>query len=334
MALPDDRRSGAPLPLIGRLVSPLYAWEVSRRNRAFDRGAGVTRLDLPVLSVGNLSVGGTGKTPTVRWLYNELRALGKRPLIAMRGYKAQAGEASDEEAEYHATLADCLVAAEPDRVAGISRLRSEHPEIDCVLLDDGFQHRRLARDLDIVLIDATRSPFDDDCLPAGWLREPVRSLERAHAVVLTRTDGVRIEEVAALEGRLHTEFPHLITTGSQHSWSGYRVGAAPELRDVLPAGEVHIAAGIGHPTALIRQAERAGLSVRGTTIKRDHHAWTAQEAAELERLGILVLTTEKDWVKLAGVARSPERYARPVLDMRVDDPGPLLERVRLAVGLE
>lgn len=200
---PDGSRS-APLPgPLGRLAGAIYAREIRRRNRAYDRGGRVTRLDRPVISVGNLSAGGTGKTPMVMKLATALLEAGHHPCIAMRGYKAAAGR-SDEAEEYRARLVNVPVVAQPDRISGLRALFATEVgrDVDVVLLDDGFQHRRLARDLDIVLVDATRSPFEDRLLPAGYLREPPASLERAQAVVITHAEAVVGGEIDRLEAGL------------------------------------------------------------------------------------------------------------------------------------
>ena len=315
---PTDRRATPPVPIIGRALEPLYRLELARRNRAFDRGDGVTALDIPVISVGNLSVGGTGKTPMVRAVVERLRALGRTPMIAMRGYRAPAGGRSDEELEYEDALGDVPIVAQADRLAGVAALRRERSAIDVVVLDDGFQHRRIARGLDIVLVDATRSPFEDRCLPAGGLREPASSLARAGLVVLTRTGGVeRLEE---LEGRVRGVTGAPIVR-SDHAWGCIEVGD-DERRDAswLGGRRVIAACAIGHPSAFVRQAQASGAGVVESVCRRDHHAWDASETAALERTArereALVLTTGKDWVKLREHATDAALFARPIVEIR------------------
>lgn len=133
---------------MARLLTPLYLAELGRRNRRFDRGAGVTRFDVPVISVGNISVGGVGKTPMVMTIAGWLLESGRRPCIAMRGYKAGAGE-SDEAALYRERFGDVPVVAQPDRTAGLRALFAQErvgqasslpgpgARIDCIILDDG-----------------------------------------------------------------------------------------------------------------------------------------------------------------------------------------------------
>ena len=169
-------------------AEPAYAGVMTARNRLFDRGAKrIHRLPRPVISIGNLTTGGTGKTPAVQWLVRALQERGHRPGILTRGYRKEAGAASDEEELLRESLGVPVV-ANADRVRGAATLLERTPAVTTFVLDDGFQHRRVAREADVVLIDAT-NPFGyDHVLPRGLLREPVVGLARAHLVILTRVD--------------------------------------------------------------------------------------------------------------------------------------------------
>src|ERR1043165_360740 len=163
-----DRRGPVP-GAVGRLLARGYAWEIGRRNRRYDAGRGVVRFDRPVISVGNLSVGGTGKTPMVAHIVGLLLEAGRRPCIAMRGYAGRGGM-SDEAEEYRGRFPGIPIVARANRTLGLIELFSREHETggqqtDCIVLDDGFQHRRIARDLDVVMVDASRDPFDDALLP-------------------------------------------------------------------------------------------------------------------------------------------------------------------------
>lgn len=317
--LPSHQPPTTPLPPalgpVAAALEPVYRWAVRRRNRGFDRGERVWRAPVPVVSVGNLSVGGTGKTPMVMFLARELQAQGRRPVIAMRGYAKRAGERSDEEAEYLAALEGVRVLADPDRRGAIAACFGSGAKADCVLLDDGFQHRFVARDVDIVLLDATRDPFEGRCLPAGWLREPVESLRRAHAVVLTRTDRVTPERVRSILEKVRTivgEGPVVATTS--HRWARverHRPGERTERlepADALRAARVHIVAGIGNPGAFAAQATAIGAFVASESRVPDHARYTRESVraivSEAQRHGAgAVLTTAKDWVKIAPLLR-------------------------------
>lgn len=305
-----DRRNQPPVPRpLGALVAPVYRAVVARRNRAFDRGARVRSVDAPVVSVGNLSVGGTGKTPVVAMVVRMLRDAAHSPGIAMRGYKARPGQESDEQREYRTSCPGTPVVADPDRVAGATELIGTHG-CTCVVLDDGFQHRFLHRDLDIVLLDATRDAFADRCLPAGWLREPVESLERAHFAILTHAETVSAADIDRMTTHIRERFPHIGLAVSEHAWTalssleGHR--QSPESLGEEP---VTLASGIGNPSAFEATARRNSLEVRSHMIMPDHHEWTASDLDRLQRRAPdgPVITTRKDWVKI-------ERLNHPLLD--------------------
>jgi len=287
-----------------------YAWAIRLRNAAYDGGLFTTHAAAaPVISVGNLTLGGTGKTPLVAWLARVLAATGRRPAIVSRGYAARAGETSDEAAELGILLPGVPHRADRDRVAAARAAVAEGADV--IILDDGFQHRRLRRDLDIVAIDAT-DPFGCERLvPRGLLREPPRALARAHAVVLTRATSVserRRDEIrravlaaASRDGGMPR---HLIWAEATHAAVGLRAwsGETRPLAD-LAGRRVFAFAAIGNPAAFRRTLAEAGADVTGFRAYADHHAYTA---ADLEALGSVaqasgaeqVLTTLKDLVKI------------------------------------
>lgn len=336
---PTSNRSPIPsLPLpLAALASHLYKLVINRRNRAFDQNRNVTRLDIPVISVGNLSVGGTGKTPAVERIVRTLAAAGHRPCVAMRGYRSVDGK-SDEAEQYRAAfrdlynLPDVPIVAQPDRIAGIralqrTRAASSHPSIDVVVLDDGFQHRKLARDLDLVLIDATRDPFNDHLLPRGWLREPVSSLSRAHAIIITRADLVPVHRLSALEAAIARAAPNALVARSSHRWVGLdllNVGTElDEPVDWLKGKRLVACCAIGNPGAFLQQiANASGTAPAEALILRDHDPFTPATVRTLINLATsaradAIITTQKDWTKLSThpPAQWPCPVVRPVLDM-------------------
>jgi tetraacyldisaccharide 4'-kinase len=297
--------SGGPLP---RTLSPLalplswgYGFGVRAVSAVRGLGIGVRRLSVPVLSVGNVTVGGTGKSPFVAWAARTLAAAGARPAIALRGYGSVDPARGDEVLEYRETAPGIPVLAGPDRHAMVQAALARGEPIGCVVLDDGFQHRRLARDLDVVLIDATRPGLDGPLLPAGWLREPAGALRRADLVVVTRA--TRIDQsLADAIRRFHGREPF---AWCDHRWAWIEVVSASGTRiepvSWLDGRSVAIVAGIGHPEAFVDAARRAGAAVADRTIARDHARWdgAAGDAALATGRGTgLVLTTRKDWVKL------------------------------------
>ncbi len=324
---PAPRGIAAPL-------EPIYRAIVARRNASFDRGRRVTRLGVPVVSVGNISVGGTGKTPMVMWCVRALRGSGMRPAIGMRGYGARVQKSgpapSDEQAEYMESLPGVPIAADPDRSSALRRLLREDPGVDCVVLDDGFQHRFVWRDFDIVLIDATRDPFHDRCLPAGWLREPVESLARAGAIVLTHTEGVSREAVETITRRVAAVAPETRLFRSRHEWDGLDVGEEGWPVDRLRGMRVLVVCAVGNPGAFVAQVRAAGAEVVRESIRRDHAPYDGEAAAriieEAATIGCdAIMTTSKDWVKIRpaleeiGAAGRSVPFIRPRLTLGFDD---------------
>ena len=175
----------------------LYQGVAALRNLAFDRGwKTVHRLPMPVVSVGNLTVGGTGKTPSVMWLVELAKAHGKRPGVLARGYgRAEGAALNDEGMMLQARLPWLLQRQDPDRVAAGKLLVGDGA--DFIVLDDGMQHRRLHRDVDLVCLDALLPFGNSQCLPAGDLRESRAGLRRADLVLLTRAVRLGAEQVRA-----------------------------------------------------------------------------------------------------------------------------------------
>lgn len=329
-----DGMTGAPGPgpiwgPFARVPARVYGWEIARRNRRFDAGRGVLSIDRPVISVGNLSVGGTGKSPMVLRIVSMLRVAGRHPCIAMRGYAGGAdGAGSDEAKVYRSELADVPIVARPDRLEGLLDLfrTAEGEAVNCVVLDDGFQHRRLARQLDIVLLDATRDAFRDRLLPAGWLREPVASLARAHVVVVTHAQAVAAANVEAMLGAARGVNPRVVTAVCEHAWQGLRTataeGDAEVAVDVLGSRRVAVCCAIGNPGAFVSQVRQAAAGpMAGELILRDHDPLHVDTIARLLRMlhesgAEALVVTEKDWVKLMRVR--PEAWPCPVYRPRLE----------------
>ena len=329
---------------MGTPLSHVYALAIGRINRRYDAGRGVVRFDRPVISVGNLSAGGTGKTPMVARIVRMLRAAGHRPCIAMRGYKGGGG--SDEAAAYGREFPGLPIVAQADRTHGLIELfHAEHegeaPHTDCIVLDDGFQHRRIGRELDIVLIDSTRSVFADRLLPAGWLREPVSSLRRAGAVVITHAEASQPTELRTLEAQIagiRGRGPEAI---ARHEWSGLSVWAGgadhEETAAWLRGKRAFAVCAIGNPGPFLDAATKAvGGTLAGAMVLRDHDPYGSSTLVrvlhEATSSGAqVVLTTEKDWSKLARVAAGqwPCPVARPRLELGFDRGGSELDALVL-----
>lgn len=349
MTVADGARHGPVPAWIGRVLEPIYAAAIARRNRRFDAGRGVVRLDRPVISVGNLSVGGTGKTPMVVHLVRELLAAGRRPCIAMRGYvprssRGDRGAAlSDEAEQYKRLLPGVPVVAQPDRAAGLQRLfaTDEGRVIDCVVLDDGFQHRRLARDLDIVLLDASRNPFEDRLLPAGWLREPVASLARAHAIVATHTELAGPQRTESILRSAAAITPRAALAAARHAWSALTVAQAGVEREEpvgwLAGRRITAVCAIGNPEGFLAGVRAAGAQITSSMVLPDHDRYDPETVRAITRTATgaaAIVTTEKDWAKLGRLdpATWPCPVARPVLTLEFDRGGTDLHAAVLAAA--
>jgi tetraacyldisaccharide 4'-kinase len=312
-------------------VEPVYRAAIELRNRRYDLGRGVAFAECPVVSVGNITTGGTGKTPMVAWLCNTLHRAGFSPAVLTRGYKGH-GDTSDE-IELLRTLVGpgVPIVKNADRVRGASRVAKEHPKVNLLVLDDGFQHRRIHREVDLVLIDAS-APFGfDRLLPRGLLREPLASLRRAHAVVLTRTDAVARDAAEEIERRVRSLAPgrpvlHARLDVSKVAWESH------ENPPAWLAGRTVLAfCGIGNPKSFFALLERAGARVAEHVAFADHHAFSADEIETLVRRGLEVgatpVTTTKDAVRLTPAQRSRVAVVHTRLALHDGQPAELLRLI-------
>jgi tetraacyldisaccharide 4'-kinase len=291
-----------PLRILLWPASKLYGIGVSLRTQLYASGLlKQKRLKATVISVGNLSVGGTGKTPLVIWLAEKLLEQGQRVAILTRGYRGTAGS-SDEVEVMRSRLQNRVVfGVGKNRFAEGQRIES-HQAIDIFLLDDGFQHLQLARDLDIVLIDASR-PMTQQLLPAGPMREPLSALTRAGIIIFART-----ENTAGAKEAIQRLANLPIFTASTRSLGFRRIGSEGPLQTVaeLGSGPFFVFCGIGNPEAFVRDLQRWGITPAGHMFFADHHRYTLEDVQAIEHAARRVvanglLTTEKDSCNLSGL---------------------------------
>ncbi len=328
------------------LLACLYGVGSGSRRRFYDKGwLSRKRLPAPVLSVGNLVVGGTGKTPFTAFLARRYQAAGCRVVIVSRGYGGRATgiqvisdgqrlllrppQAGDEAYLLAQKLPGVPVVTGADRYqAGLRAWEAFQP--DLFILDDGFQHFQLHRDLDVVLLDAAQ-PFGNGCLlPRGPLREPVRTLQRPLILVLSRYDGSRHHQTWI---DLQKAFPAAVVLRA-----AFRLGqpvAYPGGRRLslaaLAQKKLAALAGLARPERFAASLREAGLNIQHFFVFPDHHAFARQEVANLTaaatRRGVEgLLTTEKDWVRLAGewLAALPLYVVPLMVDLLDDWPDQLL----------
>ncbi len=320
----SDRLLGLPL----LAAEGLFRAGVALRGALLDAGLlGAATAAVPVVSIGNLAVGGAGKTPVTLAVAGRLRAAGRRPAILSRGYGAERGdervvadgegvrlgaaEGGDEPVLMARRLPGCPVLCGPDR----ARLAGRAADLgaDVLLLDDGFQHRRLRRDLDVVVLDAGNPFGNGHCLPYGPNREPLAALRRAGLVWLTHADRAgpaALERLRALArdatGRDPVESRHaprdLADAALDRSFPLSR----------LAGRRVGLLTGVARPASVRRSVEELGAAVVAESSFPDHHRFDRDEVdgalrASLEAGAEVVVTTEKDAVRLPEACRAEDR---------------------------
>jgi tetraacyldisaccharide 4'-kinase len=292
------------------MASLAYGAAVSLRNLGYDRGwLHSETAAVPVVSVGNLTLGGTGKTPMVEWLARWFRRRGVRVAILSRGYGQSEG-LNDEGRVLEENLPDVPHLQNPDRAA-LAQVASVELQAELIVLDDGFQHRRLARSLDLVLLDALE-PFGLGYLfPRGLLREPVGSLRRAHLVVLSRADLVGDEDRAAIRTEIERHAGPRPWVEARHAPLDLVDGDGTSS-PLEPLGGQCVAAfcGIGNPEGFRRTLVPLCQNLLDLRVFPDHHLYSAADVGSLERWARdlradLVLTTQKDLVKLRASLLGP-----------------------------
>jgi tetraacyldisaccharide 4'-kinase len=303
----SGRRRGISASLLRALLRGAevgYAAAMRWRNDRYNRGrAAVEQAGVSVVSVGNITLGGTGKTPMVEWLARWYRARGVRVALVSRGYGAEQGAANDEALELEERLPDVPHVQNADRVAA-ARMAVEEFESQLILLDDGFQHRRLARDLDVVLIDALEPFGYEHVFPRGALREPLCGLARANVVALSRADLIYGGERRAIEARVARYAKQALWIEIEHR-PQQLVGSDGRMAPLETIAGRPVAAfcGIGNPGGFRRTLASVGAQVLDLREFADHHAYSRDDVAVLagwvESLDVdAVVCTAKDLVKL------------------------------------
>ncbi len=295
-------------------LSQIYGAVVQHRNRAYERGKGrINRLDVPVISIGNITVGGTGKTPTTLYLAHWLQARAKKVCILSRGYgrtssgtvlvsdgeriHANAQEGGDEPVMMARQAPGVAVVVDANRHRGGAwACRQLHAEV--ILLDDGFQHRQLHRDVDVVTFKGKETFGNGWLLPAGPLREPLHNLARA--------DLFWFNEVRAADLKIGFVRPSIearIVAQGLRNETAPASGKAGSRRAIVFCG-------LAHPYGFVQTVQSQGIDVRHWRSFKDHHRYRQRDIEELESVKThyradMIITTLKDWVKIAPVFDLP-----------------------------
>jgi tetraacyldisaccharide 4'-kinase len=335
----------APLGLV-------YGAAVNIRSALYRNGIFKTQtVGIPVISVGNITIGGTGKTPLVQWIAGRLGERGDRVCVLTRGYRranpservvvsdgeriiADTEQSGDEAMMLARSLVGkAAVVCDANRVAG-ARWAIENLNPGVLILDDGFQHVRIARDLDLVTLDATNPWGNGRLLPAGILREPTDSLSRADCIIVTRTDDA-IEAGVQARIRQATDAPILRSTTVI---SRITPIGSPELdadREALRQPPVAAFCGIGNPNAFFQQLRAEGFDLRHNEVFRDHHKYSQTDNDRLTQRATdaganALITTAKDAVKLGSMRFTLPCYVCEI-EMQIPEADRLLALIDEAI---
>ncbi len=305
-----------------------------------------------VIAVGNITVGGTGKTPTVCLLAQNLYEKGFKVAVVTRGYRgtktkkplivsdgkqvlASCAEAGDESVMLAAKLTGIPVIACRDRVAA-GKLACDMFGADTVLLDDGFQHMRLRRDLDVVLVN-TSDPFGNgSLLPRGTLREPLSALERAGIIVLTKADGTG--SAAAIAAHIQGLNPDARLFSASYKVAGFRdfQSGHPVEADEISGKSAGALCSIGDPASFIEMLAQAGMHVSATLVYPDHHAYVTDDYTAIRDVSArvdTVVTTEKDIAKLDAGMLQLDNLIVMEIEQVIEPPERFLDEVIMCAGL-
>lgn len=305
-------------------ASWIYGWVVHLRNYLFDAGLlRSEKFSIPIICVGNITVGGTGKTPMAEMIIDYMSRRHKVALLSRgygrktKGYRevttdSHYREVGDEPLQIKLKFPETVVVVCEKRVEGIKRLQQEHPEVDLIVLDDGFQHRYVNPKVNVLMVDATRPPQEDSFLPYGTLRDELDQLHRAHYFVVTKC----AENMTPLERRLLHKY--LVKVAYQKVYFTRMESFRPQplFPDVaserpLERGSKVIAlSGIGNPGPFHQSLEKEYEVVERLQLE-DHHVYKVRDVKQLQELvgqhpEAVIITTEKDAVKLTNRKRIPE----------------------------
>lgn len=320
------------------LLSALYNLGLSCRNFGYKYFKKPGRLPVKVISIGNITLGGTGKTPAVIRLAEEAVKRGFSPCILTRGYMGKeketcfvsrgdkpvlgVDEAGDEAFLMAGKLQGVPVVKGSKRYeAGLFALSNLEHKPSLMILDDGFQHIALERDIDVVLIDGTNPFGNEKMFPEGRLREPLHALQRADFVIITKSDKAEVDALTYIRDKIKTINPELPVYMSSHQPLRL-IHMSGETRDLsyLDNKNIYAFAGIANTEYFTSTLKRCGAEIKGFKKYRDHHVYSVKDIDKLKQdaAGLDIITTEKDFVKLKD-SNVPENLLALSIDFSVDN---------------
>ncbi len=309
-----SHNSDSPLPTflarspVAPLLSGLYGAGVSFRNRWFDSIASASKkVNRPVISIGGIRAGGTGKTPATILVASLLRQLNYTPAILSRGYRRTSTslkivephenvdwkEIGDEPSMIHNTQPECWMCIYHDRITAAIELEKKIPQRAVFLLDDGFQHRKIRRDLDIVCLH--EHTLDDMLIPRGFLREPLNALKRAHVAFLIGSP----EKNVALKTALEKKYSNLEIFELLYKPQGFVHTQSKTLQSELPFSTAVALSGIARPERFFETLRQKGLNLHKELVFPDHYQFRKDEFSRIQKLySHELITTEKDAIRI------------------------------------
>lgn len=312
--------SNGLLFVFGRVLSPLYGMIMRKREAWYRSGVMESaELEVPVISVGNLTMGGTGKTPLVIHIARQLQKAGLKPAIISRGYKGKARQPVNVVSDGGNILLDADQAGDEPRlmaealpgvvvITGVQRAAAaafavEKFGVEAIVLDDGFQHMALARDLDLVLFKAPDFLGNGRVFPGGDLREPLAALSRAGAFIITGGGKETEKSTAEFRSYLEENFPGKKVFEAGYKFQGLTDKDGEPFAGDISAKKFYCFSGIAQPGGFLRTVNEAGISPYGFKVFKDHHLYNADDLADLAGEAgkyncDAMLTTEKDMVKI------------------------------------
>ncbi len=337
-----------------KIPSLLYTLIMSIRNLVYDLVPGLSHeIDRPTICVGNLTSGGTGKTPMVAFLAGYFQSLGLRVAVLSRGYgrtdknsqviitansdlhELRPDKIGDEALMLHRQLPDIALVLDKNRVRGAEAI-SRRNLADIIVLDDGFQHRRLRRDFNIVMIDSQQVFGNQWLLPAGPLREPLNGLCRADAVIFNKFDQCHPEFYALAAGVLNYISPQRVFISVYHyrrftALSGEQSLSPAEMHKLNPFSAV---SGLANNDYFLKQLKATGFKLKNSLSFRDHHVYSDRDISEIKDLcrDSHLLTTAKDADKLKSVIKKDDKLRRKIwiaeVELKLEDKNRFLKLIR------
>lgn len=330
-------KKGQGLAILLAPLGKLVCLVAQRRHRRAQAGRGVTRLPVPVVVVGNITVGGTGKTPLLISLIGHLRKAGWTPGVISRGYGGKPGadplvldartgvDRVGDEPLMIWQRTGVPVSVHPDRVRAGQALLTTHPQCDVIISDDGLQHYQLGRDYEIAVIDRMRGIGNGRCLPAGPLREPVSRLNSVDAVVVNEPVGHTADQEGQLAPVPESSAPRYVMQLQARCLR--RLSDQERIwLNRLPASKVHAVAGIGNPARFFSTLARLGLDVIPHAFP-DHHVFSRRELDFARDPEAVVVMTEKDAVKWPSDDRDFNLSNHYVLEVDAHIPQALIDQL-------